>query len=58
MLFLKGKCVLSLSGIIHLSKNQLGTVEKNSSTIDPLAGIEPMLCNDSATLLPLSHRGS
>ena len=27
--------------IVHMSKNQPGTVEKNSSTIGPPAGIEP-----------------
>ena len=33
--------VLGSSRIVHMSKNQPGTVEKNSSTIGPPAGIEP-----------------
>ena len=37
----KGECVLNLSRIIHMSKDQPGTVEKNSSTIGSPPGIEP-----------------
>ena len=40
--FLKGKCVLVRVEIIHNSKFLPGTVEKNSSTIGPPAGIEPI----------------
>ncbi len=35
------KCVLVRVEIIHVSKFLPGTIEKNSSTIGPPAGIEP-----------------
>ncbi len=39
--YLKGYCVLVRVEIIHMSKFLPETVEKNSSTIGPPAGIEP-----------------
>ncbi len=55
--FLKGKCVLVSSGnVIHMSKFEPGTVEKNSSTIGPPAGIEPTSVRCRCTVLTTKLR--